>query len=234
MHRLYCGWNTASPGLFRFGDFCICRNKSVAKKLVMIRHGALDIQYRGVFIGKTDVGLSAAGRKQATALAGLIRSLNAAHFIVSPLQRALETAQPALAAGEQSFDVDSGLREIDFGSWEGKTFAEISMANPSDVQRWNNFDNDFIFPCGEAISSFIERVRELAQRIAADPAETVVVITHGGIIRFLICYYLGLEFRYYLLFDVQPASLSVMTLYEGKGILNRLNDLCHLEGCDCG
>ncbi|MGV8057538.1 MAG: histidine phosphatase family protein [Smithellaceae bacterium] len=206
----------------------------MAKKLIMIRHGALDIQYSSVFMGKTDVSLSGAGRKQAAALSGPLSSLRAVHFIVSPLQRALETAQLALAATGQSFDVDSDLREIDFGFWEGKTFAEISMLSPSDVQRWSNFDNDFVFPGGETISSFMQRVRELAQRIAADPAENVVVITHGGIIRFLICYYLGLDIRHYLLFDVQPASLSVITLYDGKGILNRLNDLCHLEGSDCG
>lgn len=206
----------------------------MAKKLVMIRHGVLDVKYNGRFIGKTDVSLSASGRKQAAAIAGPIGNLRAVHFLVSPLRRALETAQIALAAVEQSFDVDSDLREIDFGSWEEKTFSQISMAESADIQRWNNFADDFAFPSGESLQSFIQRVRELAQRIAADPAETVVAITHGGIIRFLICYYLGLEFRHYLLFDVQPASFSVITLYDGKGILNRLNDLCHLEGCSCG
>jgi len=206
----------------------------VAKKLVMIRHGVLDIEYQGCFMGKTDVGLSATGRKQAAALAGPISSLGAAHFLVSPLRRTLETARIALTASQQPFDADSCLREIDFGSWETKTFAQISIADSSAVQRWCNFDHNFAFPGGEAIPSFIQRVRELAQRIAADPAETVVVVTHGGIIRFLICHYLGLDFRHYLLFDVQPASLSVITLYEEKGILNRLNDSCHLEGINCG
>ena len=88
----------------------------------MVRHGVLDIEYHGRFMGKTDVGLSAVGRKQAAALAGPIGNLSEAHFIVSPLRRTQETARMALAAAEQSFDVDSDLREIDFGSWEGKTF----------------------------------------------------------------------------------------------------------------
>ncbi|NTW77456.1 MAG: histidine phosphatase family protein, partial [Syntrophaceae bacterium] len=109
-----------------------------------------------------------------------------------------------------------------------------SMTDPAGVERWSNFDNDFVFPGGEAIQSFIGRVRTAAQRIAQDPAQTVAVITHGGIIRFLICHYLGLDMRNYLLFDVQPASLSVITLYDGQGILNSLNNLCHLEGSLCG
>ncbi|MEN6331615.1 MAG: histidine phosphatase family protein [Smithella sp.] len=206
----------------------------MAKKLVMIRHGVLDTEYHGRFMGKTDVGLSAAGQKQAAALALPMDNLREAHFIVSPLRRTLETARLALAASGQSFDIDSNLREIDFGLWEEKTFAEISMTDPAGVDRWSNFDNDFVFPGGEAIQSFIGRVRTAAQRIARDPAQTVAVITHGGIIRFLICHYLGLDMRNYLLFDVQPASLSVITLYDGQGILNSLNNLCHLEGSLCG
>jgi alpha-ribazole phosphatase len=206
----------------------------MAKKLVMIRHGVLDDEYQGRFMGKTDVGLSAAGQKQAATLALPMGNLRESHFVVSPLQRTLETARTALAAMGQSFDVDSDLREIDFGLWEGKTFAEISLTDPAGVERWSNFDNDFVFPGGESIQSFIGRVRTVAQRIAEDPAQTVAVITHGGIIRFLICHYLGLDLRHYLLFDVQPASLSVITLYNGQGILNSLNDLCHLEGSACG
>ena len=112
---------------------------------------------------------------------------------------------------------------------------EISRADSSGVERWSNFDHDFVFPGGEAIQSFIERVRAVARRIADDPAQTVVVITHGGIIRFLICHYLGLDMRHYLLFDVQPASLSVINLYDRAWeFSHRLNDLCHLEGSVCG
>ncbi len=206
----------------------------MAKKVVLIRHGILDIEYQGRFMGKTDVGLSVIGQKQATALAGPFGKLKDAHFIVSPLQRARETARLALAASGQPFKTDLDLREIDFGLWEQKTFEQINIMDSAGVERWSNFDHDFVFPGGEAIQSFIARIHTVAQRIAQDPAETVAAITHGGIIRFLICHYLGLNMRNYLLFDVQPASLSVITLYNEQGILNSFNDLCHLEGIDCG
>lgn len=206
----------------------------MAKKVVLIRHGVLDIEYHGRFMGKTDVGLSAIGRKQAAALAGPFGKLKDAHFIVSPLQRTRETARLALAASGQTFNIDFDLREIDFGLWEQKTFEQISAMDAAGVERWSNFDNDFTFPGGEAIQSFITRIRTVAERIAQDPAETVVTITHGGIIRFLICHYLGLSMRNYLLFDVQPASVSVLTLYDGQGILNSFNDVCHLEAMTCG
>lgn len=206
----------------------------MAKKVFLIRHGKLGTEFQGRFMGKTDVGLSVIGRKQAAALAGPFGKLKNAHFIVSPLQRTRETALLALAASGQSFDIDSDLREIDFGLWEQKTFKQISMMDSAGVERWSNFDNDFVFPGGEAIQSFIARIHAVAQRIAQDPAEIVAAITHGGIIRFLICHYLGLDMRNYLLFDVQPASVSMITLYNMQGILNCFNDICHLEVMACG
>ncbi|HOX15079.1 MAG TPA: histidine phosphatase family protein [Smithellaceae bacterium] len=204
----------------------------MAKKLIMIRHGALHDQYSGRFMGKTDVGLSSAGRSQAAAISGLIRSINEAHIIVSPLCRALETARIALESLNQSFDVVSDLHEIDFGAWEGKTFSEISAIDPPAVSGWSNFDQNFVFPDGEALQSFMQRMRRLARWITTDPAETVVAITHGGVIRFLICHFLGLEPRHYLLFGVDPASVSIIDLFGQTGVLTRLNDMCHLEKKD--
>lgn len=216
-------------GFFYFGE-----TKDVAKKLALIRHGVVEDAFANRYIGKTDVGLSAVGMKQAAAAAGPIGKLGPAHFLVSPLRRAEETARIALTSGMHSFDIDADLREIDFGVWEQKTFAQICAADPESVSRWNDFDEHFVFPEGESLQSFIGRVRALAKRIAADPAETVVAVTHGGVIRFLICHFLGLDFRRYLLFNVHPASVSVIDLYGQTGVLTRLNDVGHLEGIHHG
>ncbi|HBB17049.1 MAG TPA: histidine phosphatase family protein, partial [Syntrophus sp. (in: bacteria)] len=80
------------------------------------------------------------------------------------------------------------------------------------------------------LRDFGKRIGAVAGRIAADPAETVVAFTHGGVIRYLICRFLGLEDRHYLLFDIQPGSLTEISVEGGKGVLTRLNDRCHLEG----
>lgn len=162
----------------------------MAERLILIRHGDLGDRRRGRYIGRTDAPLSAEGRRQAAALAGpLVRLLNGVSLLVSPLRRTIETAERALGRGA-NFAVDSDLREIDFGRWEGMGFAEI---------------------------------------LAADPAGTAVVFTHGGVIRFLICHFLGLPDRAHLLFDVQPASISEIRIDGGKGVLTLLNDRRHLE-----
>ena len=201
----------------------------MTKRVILIRHGDLGEGCSGRYIGRTDAPLSEGGKRQAAALAGELRRLNGAHVLCSPLLRTRETAEMALGAVD-ACDIDSDLREIDFGRWEGMGFAEIAAADPAAVDRWATLDEDFAFPGGESIGDFSKRIGAVAGRIAADPAGTVVAFTHGGVIRYLICCFLGLEDRHYLLFDVRPGSLSEVSLDGGKGVLIRLNDRCHQEG----
>jgi broad specificity phosphatase PhoE len=201
----------------------------MAERLILIRHGDLGTRRRGRYIGRTDAPLSQEGRRQAAALAGpLVRRLNGASVLVSPLRRTRETAECALGRGA-NFAIDSDLREIDFGRWEGMGFAEILAADPATVDRWAALVDDFAFPDGESIGNFRKRIGAAAGRIAADPAQTVVVVTHGGVIRFLICHFLGLSDRAHLLFDVQPASISEIRIDGGKGVLTLLNERRHME-----
>ncbi len=202
---------------------------TVAKRLILVRHGDLGERYRGRYVGRTDIPLATEGRRQAAALAGEIGVLAGARFLCSPLLRARETAEIALGE-EREFTIDDDLREIDFGRWDAMSFAEIAVADPTAVDRWAALEDDFSFPGGESIGAFRGRVGAVAGRIAADPAGTVVAFTHGGIIRLLICHFLGLEYRRYLLFDVRPGSISEIGIEGGKGVLTRLNDRCHVEG----
>jgi broad specificity phosphatase PhoE len=132
---------------------------------------------------------------------------------------------------DKVFESDANLREIDFGRWEGMSFAEIAAADPAAVDRWAALEDAFAFPEGEGIANFRERIGAAAERIIIEPAGTVVLFTHGGVIRFLICHFLGLPDRHHLLFDVRPASISEIRIDGGKGVLTLLNDRHHLEGC---
>ena len=202
----------------------------MVQRLILIRHGDLGDRYRGRYIGRTDAPLSAKGRRQAAALAGPVAQLNGALFLASPLRRTRETAEIALGA-DRAFESDVNLREIDFGRCEGMSFAEIAAADPAAVDRWAGLDGDFTFPDGEGIVNFRERIRAAAERIIAGPAQTVVLFAHGGVIRFLICHFLGLPDQHHLLFDVCPASISEIRIDGGKGVLIRLNDQHHQEDC---
>jgi alpha-ribazole phosphatase len=210
-------------GIFYFSGM------AMTQRLILVRHGDLGEGCRGRYIGRTDAPLAAEGRRQAAALAGELGRLDGAHILCSPLLRARETAEIALGA-DAAFTIEDDLREIDFGRWETMSFAEIAAADPAAVDRWAALEDDFTFPGGESIGAFRKRIGAAAGRITEAPVETAVAFSHGGVIRLLICHFLGLEYRRYLLFDVRPGSLSEISIEGGKGVLTRLNDRCHLGG----
>jgi alpha-ribazole phosphatase len=209
----------ASPGA---GIFCFLRKRAMAERLILVRHGDLGEDSRGRYIGRTDLPLSAEGERQAAALSQALGRWPGARLLCSPLLRCRRTAEIALK-GRGKWLIDADLKEIDFGRWEGMTFAHIATDDPAAVDRWAALEDGFSFPGGEGIAAFQARIAAAAGRIAADPAETIVAVTHGGVIRFLICRFLGLEYRHYLLFDVRPGSVAEIRIADGRGVLIRLN-----------
>jgi alpha-ribazole phosphatase len=201
----------------------------MAGRLVLIRHGDTGEANRGRYIGRTDLPLSAEGERQAADLARVVGRWPEAPVLCSPLQRCRRTAEIALGP-DRDLEIDTDLREVDFGLWEGLSFAEIAKGYPAAVESWATLSDDFRFPGGEALAAFGNRVAAAARRIAADPAETILAVTHGGVIRLLLCHFLGIEVRCYLLFDVGIASLSEIRIEAGHGVLTLLNSRCHLAG----
>jgi alpha-ribazole phosphatase len=100
------------------------------------------------------------------------------------------------------------------------SFEETRALDPAAVERWARGEADFAFPGGERVADFVERTRAVGARLAADDADTVIAFTHGGVIRHLICHYLRLsDPRHPLMFDVRYASLTIIELHDGRGVL---------------
>ena len=125
----------------------------------------------------------------------------------------------------QFLRVDDDLREIDFGRCEGRTFDEVAREDPSLAARWAALEPDFAFPGGERLGDFFDRVRRAAVRLARDDVPTVMAVTHKGVIRAMICHFLGLEPWQYVLFDVGYAAAATIDLFDGKGVLTSLERL---------
>ena len=192
-------------------------------ELYLIRHGPLDV-VPGTLVGSTDLGLSEmSGADENFARIG--RHLQEMDlWFCSPLSRCRETLEIVRQQFDIGWDVsyDDRLREIDFGQWEMQSFAAIKAAAPEYIEPWSRY-TDFVFPGGEAVHDFCERIRAMLELFNTQDAEKIAVITHGGVIRTMICLALGLSVRKYLLFDVRPASLTVLELFSRGGVLKGLN-----------
>ncbi len=196
------------------------------KKLLLLRHAEHEAAHLHQFIGSTDIGLSEHGRRQAASLISLIRRYRPGRCLCSPLKRCLETIQPLQGI---STEINADLREVDFGSWERKTFDEIQQSDPETVNQWADFSPAFSFPGGERLEDFLIRIQRAASTFVSCPEETILAVTHAGVIRALLCHFLGLHPRQYVLFNVDYASLTILDLFGGKGVLTGLNHSCFSE-----
>jgi broad specificity phosphatase PhoE len=192
----------------------------MAKRLLLLRHPPIIAGHVGQLIGATDAPLAPLSQSQASALAARVMRWAPHACHCSPLQRCRQTA--SVVAPGLPLLVDPDLREIDFGEWEKRTFEEAARRDPALVERWGNFDADFAFPGGESVGGFMCRVRAAADRLIQAEQQIVLAVTHGGVIRTMICHLLGLEPRNYLAFDVPYAAMAVIELFDGRGVLAAL------------
>ncbi|BCO09168.1 phosphoglycerate mutase [Desulfolithobacter dissulfuricans] len=193
----------------------------MAVQLRLIRHGRT-VAPDGVFVGSRDVALEPGARDRLQRLRPLLEP-HCGPVYVSPMRRTRETLE-AVDPGwaPQQIRMDPRIREIDFGRWEMSSFAEISRRDPDLLDGWAEY-GDFVFPEGEAVADFTARVGGFLAAVQQGPEREVVAITHGGVIRTMICLALGLPVRHYLLFDVQPGTMTELKLYSRGGILTGLN-----------
>lgn len=199
--------------------------ESRRKQLVLVRHGVAG--HEGVrYVGKTDEPLTQSGRQQAERLEKSIHRLAPSRALSSPLRRCSETAEIVLKNTDLVLECDTDLREIDFGRWEGLTFREIAARDPRLVEQWAVGGMNFCFPEGESLVDFWDRVGRVAQRLREMPCECVLAVTHAGVIRFLLCHFLGLDAQSHLGFEIRPATITRLHFQDGNAVLTGLNKHC--------
>lgn len=148
-------------------------------ELLLVRHGETDWNRQGRVQGHVDTPLNATGLEQARALAAELAVETLAAVYASDLVRARDTAELAALVHGLEVTVDGDLREKNFGTWEGLTAAEIAGRFPGAVRgRWGD---------GETSEVVTERAIAAIDRIRArHPAETVLVVSHGGPLRAIL------------------------------------------------
>ncbi|MFI8004626.1 bifunctional RNase H/acid phosphatase [Streptomyces sp. NPDC086010] len=201
---------------------------------VLLRHGetALTPEKRFSGSGGTDPELSATGRHQASCAADAFAARGTVQDIVSsPMRRCRETA--AAVAGRLGLDVriEEGLRETDFGVWEGLTFAEVRERYASDLTAWLASPDVAPTGGGESFAEVTERVSAARDRLVARYAgRTVLLVTHVTPIKTLVRLALGAPPESLFRMELSPASVSTVAYYaDGNPSLRVLNDTSHLR-----
>lgn len=156
-------------------------------RLLLLRHGATPGNLKKQYIGATDQPLAPLGVEQAKAR---VKELPAVERVwASSMLRAVQTAE-LFYPGVPRQEMD-GLREMDFGIGEEKTWEEIN--DPSIYDGWMAGSPEAHFPGGETLGKFAERttaaLREIASQVKAEKISTGAIVAHGGVLMVLMSLY---------------------------------------------
>jgi broad specificity phosphatase PhoE len=142
--------------------------------IVLCRHAATAVNLEKRFLSSSDPPLCAVGRAQSERLADALRAFNFDRCIVSPMRRCLQTRE--IVAPALPFVVEPALREVDFGTWEGKSLEWIETHAPELLAHRRHDPVRFRPPQGESIEDAAARLGPLARQLQA--ARATLVIGH--------------------------------------------------------
>ncbi|MEU7410896.1 bifunctional RNase H/acid phosphatase [Streptomyces sp. NPDC042638] len=201
---------------------------------VLLRHGETPLTPQKRFSGSggTDPALSDAGREQARRVAeALARRGTIQTVLASPLARTRETAGIVAARLGLDVTIEDGLRETDFGAWEGLTFGEVRERHPDDLTAWLADPEARPTGGGESFAETATRIAATRDKlVAAHAGRTVLLVTHVTPIKTFVRLALGAPPESLFRMELSAASLSAVAYYaDGNASVRLFNDTSHLR-----
>ncbi len=199
-------------------------------RLLLIRHGQSVSNIQGVFTGHLDLALTEIGRQQAKITGEFIlKNYKVDAVYASDLSRAADTAWAVAEPLGLPVQTDRRLREIYAGSWEGRTFNDLTVSSPAYAVFRGNIGS-----CqtdgGESVAQLSKRVMEAFQQIAEEnDGKTVVIATHATPIRSIMTHCYGMTLAQ--MKDVPwvtNASVTEVLFENGKFRLGKICQDDHL------
>ncbi len=155
-------------------------------RITAIRHGETAWNVATRIQGQLDISLNETGCWQANQAGKALAGEQIDAIVSSDLARAYETALAVAKHHGLDVQIDHGLREREFGSFQGKTFAEIEAHMPEEAKLWRQREPDFSPGGGESLLIFRERVAQCLRGLTAQYAgKHIVVVSHGGVMDIL-------------------------------------------------
>ena len=183
-------------------------------RILLIRHASV-APLGHVLYGRTPgIHLNERGREEAQTLGHVLKQRYKLTAVVSsPMERALETARFIAEMQGIELSIDEDLNELAFGSWMGKTFAELNVTD--EWKSYNELRSISSAPAGEFMMEVQARGWRSLARISErfqNATDTVAVVSHGDVIRALLVLFLGMPLDYIHRLEVLPASFSEVVL----------------------
>lgn len=198
--------------------------------ILMIRHGENNMVGKRLAGRLPGVHLNDNGKKQAQQLSDVLCKAPIKAIYSSPLERAVETAEPLAKALNMEIREAPGLVELAYGDWTGKTLKQLSR-----LKLWKVVQekpSEMTFPNGESFLEVRDRVVAEIERIAAahEEKDMVACFSHGDIIRLAVSHFLGVPLDLFQRVGANPASISMIHIdKKGRPFIGHVNQVLSFE-----
>jgi broad specificity phosphatase PhoE len=198
--------------------------------LYFVRHGETLASKTGGFCGTSDVELTTEGAMMAKDFALAYSKIEWTAVFSSPMIRTIATAKPLCAMIGMEMQLRDGLKEINFGQWEGKTPAEVNQQDHDRYVKWQAEPGWNAPPEGERAIDIARRSSEVIEEIEKTYQNgNVLVVSHKATIRIMLCSLLGIDVgRYRDRLDMPVAAVSMVEFCPQGPKLIKLSDRSHL------
>jgi broad specificity phosphatase PhoE len=202
-------------------------------RLVLVRHAETVGNREQKWTGWSHTPVSEVGREQIRRTAASLarESYEYCALYSSPLKRAWETAEPiGKAVGRRPIGVEA-LKEMHFGELESVQSDRFAADYPEIYRQWQRrTDESFGWPGGETRRAFRQRVADALEQLSADhQGETILVVTHSGVIRMALAHFVPQQYKEWWQLRIGNCSLTHLLLGQAVAEVPIVNDVTHLQ-----
>lgn len=190
-------------------------------KIYLIRHGETESNLLKRYCGSFEDVLTAKGVNQAKELALRLRDVKFNKIYTSPLERAVKSCQ--LIIPGEDYVRDERLKEMSFGIFENKSYAELKELYPTELEKWSLDWKGYALPQGESTEEAFLRVSSFMKELESDESlDNVLLVAHGGIIKLIYCYILN-SLDAFWSFTVDNCSINIVSFSYGSWSIEAIN-----------
>jgi probable phosphomutase (TIGR03848 family) len=197
--------------------------------ILLIRHGENNLVGKRLAGRLPDVHLNDKGSQQAEVLRDLLSTAPIKAIYTSPLERAVETAQPLANSLNLTVIQHPGLLEVNFGRWQGKTIKQMHR-----LKLWkivHQQPSQMRFPDGESFAEAQQRMVACLEEInqAWEENDLIACVSHSDSIRLVIAHFLAMPLDAFQRIAIDTASLTLLHLGKERPVLVGMNQRAHFE-----
>lgn len=190
-------------------------------RFILVRHVETIANANKQYIGWKESEITEDGKKQILNLRKNFKDENVDYIYSSPLRRTLTVAEVISEILNKKIIIEDDLKEMNFGIFEGKDYKQVIKDHELEWNQWTKDYKNYEIPQGESVDLVYKRVTKFIDKIK-NKDESILIVTHGGIIHTIITYLLDLSIDDRWHFKITPGTIVEIEYKDNYGILTKI------------